>query len=232
MTLGEQSMTKAVQQAFLDAFGTVQTLTSPETRDIVGVIGSIISAHPDPVTFFTDAQKSLEGREALRTAIRRFLSSEKDFQTLMVLIGSVLDDEWLANLARTIGDTLAEREDVIAWWFLSINADNCTPAMARSLLLFSRHIREQRAAAFRTAFATFLAGPGHVRGLILAASVLDESDKALIEPLKDLISRLRGHEYGDRNIRKEQNITIAQLEAAISKVEGKPQSKRWWKFGT
>jgi hypothetical protein len=224
-------MTKAVEKAFLDTFGTVQPLASPETKDILSVIDSIIAAHPDPITFFTNDSKILETREALKTAVRRFLSSERDFQTLMVLVGSLLTDDWLANLARTIGDTLAEREEIVTWWFASINNDNCSAALVRSLLLFSRHIKEHRTEQFRAAFIDFLAGHKKGMGLVLAVSVLSKDDEALIEPLKDFVNQVKSHDYGDGETRKGRDEIIERLEAAIHKIEGKPQQKKWWKFG-
>ncbi|MEN6455208.1 MAG: hypothetical protein ABFD10_13195 [Prolixibacteraceae bacterium] len=224
-------MTTNVTQAFLEAFRTQELLSNSEIKNIISVIEEIIAAYPDPITFFS--HKSQDSLDVLKAALQRALSTERDFQVLMVLFGSLLTDEWLANLARIIGDTVAEREKAVTWWFSSIMNDNLTQAMGRSLLLFSRHIKEHRPEEFRREFIVFLSRSGDLRRFALAASVLDDDDKVLLEPLKGFLLKFHDVDASIRETRaarKELNEVATAIKAVIRKIEGKPEQKKWWKL--
>lgn len=220
-------------QAFLEHFNTQESLASTEIKNVISIIKRIVAAHPGP-----DGPWESTGDNqwnALKTALQKALVSERDFQILMVLFGSLLTDEWLAFLGTDIGDaiigdTISKNEKTLVWWFSSIMSDNLTLAGVRLLLIFARYIKKHHPEEFRREFIISLNRPVDLKLFVCAEFFLDDSDKVLLEPLKSFLLKINNCD-ANRKVRKEKNRVVKQIKLVIKKIEGEPVQKKWWKFG-
>ncbi len=222
-------MKGVLELALSEAFGPASPLPTADIGEITRIIDGIVAAQPSALEFYN--QKPRAQLRELATALRQFLTSQRHFEILMVVVGSVLDDDWLANLGRTIGDAVSENPHAVAWWFAAVEGEHWTRPMLRALLFLAFHIRERHAEEFRSEFGAFLGRPGKLIRCATAASVLDQSDMDLLKPLGQLLEKVKALEAPDREVRKERDEVADVLEKAIRRIEGKPERKKWWKFG-